>query len=43
MYYPRELNGKIESGYRELSKFINKYAETGARMLEVLPAAKGKQ
>jgi hypothetical protein len=32
-YYPRDLNAKIEKGYRELNQFINKFAATGERML----------
>lgn len=42
-YYTRELNEKIEAGYRELSQFFNKYAKAGERMLEDLSAEKGRQ
>ncbi|MCI0622789.1 MAG: hypothetical protein L0387_14200 [Acidobacteria bacterium] len=42
-YYPRQLNGRIEEGYRELSQFVDEYAMASKRMLEALPAAAGKQ
>lgn len=42
-YYPRELNPRIEAGYRELSQFIDKYTKAGERMLEAVPAGKGGQ
>jgi hypothetical protein len=36
-YYPRELNPKIEAGYREIAHLIAQYAESG-RLLEHLSA-----
>ena len=42
-YYTRDLNGKVEGGYRELTQFINKYAKEGESMLETVPAGKDVQ
>jgi len=36
-YYPRQLNVKIEEGYRELSQFLDEYGKASKRMLETLP------
>jgi hypothetical protein len=38
-YYPRELNSKIEEGYRELSQFLDDYTRASKAMLEALPKA----
>jgi hypothetical protein len=42
-YYPRQLNVKIEAGYRQLSQFLDEYAEASKRMLEALPNKEGTQ
>jgi hypothetical protein len=42
-YYPRELNGQIEKGYRVLSKFLDEYVDASNRMLAALPGSGGKQ
>ncbi len=42
-YYPRELNGKIEEGYRELSQFLDEYAKASKRMLEAVPTVASQQ
>jgi hypothetical protein len=41
-YFPRELDGEIEKGYRELSGFVDEYVKASNRMLEALPGAGGK-
>ncbi|MGE0683197.1 MAG: hypothetical protein AB7P69_20145 [Candidatus Binatia bacterium] len=40
LYYPRELNKKIEEGYRELNQFIGEYATASRNMLKALPNVK---
>ncbi len=42
-YYPRELNARIEAGYREVSQFIDEYAKASMLMLQALPAANNTQ
>lgn len=42
-YYPRQLDGKIEEGYRELTHFLAEYVNASKRMLEALPAAQRTQ
>jgi hypothetical protein len=42
-YYPRELNARIEAGYREVSQFIDEYAKASMQMLQALPAANNTQ
>jgi hypothetical protein len=38
-YYPRELDAKIEEGYREVSRFIDQYAQASKQMLAAFPSA----
>jgi hypothetical protein len=40
-YYPRELNAQVESGYRELSAFIDEYVEASKKMLKAMPVIPG--
>ena len=35
-YYPRELNAQVESGYRELSGFIDEYVDASKKMLKAI-------
>jgi hypothetical protein len=36
-YFPRELDEKVATGYRELSQFLGEYSKASKRMLEALP------
>lgn len=38
-YYPRQLNAKIEEGYRELSRFLDDYSKASKELLAALPRA----
>lgn len=38
LYYPRQLNEKIEEDYRELNQSLDEYAKAGKSMLKTLPA-----
>ena len=42
-YYPRELNLKIEAGYREVATFIADYTRESRRLLEHLPLPEAGQ
>jgi hypothetical protein len=42
-YYPRELNAKIEEGYREVNHIINEYVKASKRMLAAIPAIADSQ
>jgi hypothetical protein len=41
-YYPRELNSKIEAGYREVMEFIAEYANATKGLVESLPSVRSR-
>lgn len=42
-YYPRELDAKIEAGYREVAHLIAEYAKASKQLLGDVPITKGSQ
>lgn len=41
--YPRDLNTKVEAGYRELSQFLDDYSDTSKKMLKAVSVESDKQ